>query len=222
MANYADFQLGIYLAGLGGEKPALPVSFQEVEAAAHAVMDPELLDYVAGGAGDERTQSANVDAFHRWGLVPRMLAGAAERDLSVDLFGLTLPTPIFMCPIGVLGVMTEDQHGDLAAAHLEVDALERPRHAVGLGDVHRAQDDVAVLVGGGGRHGLDGPGAHQPTSTETGCTLTGLARGTVAPVAWTPTAPSTVTWRPSRLPGSCTEDSIWASISFFSSSPTYW
>ena len=50
-------------------------------------MTEQLWSYVAGGAGDERTQRANVDAFDRWGLMPRMLAGAAQRDLSVELFG---------------------------------------------------------------------------------------------------------------------------------------
>ena len=89
MANYADFQLGIYLAGLGGEKPAFPVSFREVEAAAHAVMEPELLDYVAGGAGDERTQSANVDGVPPLGPRPpdagrRGRAGPLGRPLRAD------------------------------------------------------------------------------------------------------------------------------------------
>ena len=45
-----------------------------------------------------------------------MLSGAAERDLSIELFGHTLPTPVFLAPIGVLGVMTDDEHGDLATA----------------------------------------------------------------------------------------------------------
>ena len=61
--------------------------------------------YVAGGAGDEHTQRANVAAFDRWGLVPRMLAGAAERDLSVELFGTRLPTPLLLAPVGVIGIV---------------------------------------------------------------------------------------------------------------------
>ena len=66
--------------------------------------------------GDERTQDANVTAFDRWGLIPRMLVGAAERDLSVELCGMTLPTPVFMAPIGVIGLCAQDGHGDLATA----------------------------------------------------------------------------------------------------------
>ena len=116
MANFADFQLGIYLTGLTGAKPELPLTYDELEARAGVGMDPELRDYVAGGAGDEYTQFANVSAFHRWGIIPRMLAGAAERDLTIDLFGRRYPTPLFMAPIGVIGVMHESQHGDLEVA----------------------------------------------------------------------------------------------------------
>ena len=79
-------------------------------------MSPSVWSYVAGGAGDERTQRVNVTAFDRWGLMPRMFVGAKERDLSVDLFGLTLPSPVFMAPIGVIGLCAQDGHGDLATA----------------------------------------------------------------------------------------------------------
>ena len=79
-------------------------------------LPPSVWSYVAGGAGDERTQRANVEAFERWGLIPRMFVGAAQRDLSVELFGLTLPAPLFMAPIGVIGLCAQDGHGDLATA----------------------------------------------------------------------------------------------------------
>ena len=79
------------------------MAFAELEAKAQAAMSPSLWSYVAGGAGDERTQRVNVTAFERWGLMPRMFVGAKERDVSVDLFGMTLPSPVFMAPIGVIG-----------------------------------------------------------------------------------------------------------------------
>ncbi len=116
MGNFADHQLGIYLAGLDGAKPRFPFTFGDLEDAAAVALDPGLFDYVAGGAGDEHTQRANRSAFDRYALVPRMLSGAVERDLSVDLLGMRLPTPIFMAPVGVLGVVTADRHGDIAGA----------------------------------------------------------------------------------------------------------
>ena len=116
MANYADFQIGLYFAGLGGELPPYPLTFAGLEAAAQEKMEDRLWDYVAGGAGDEHTQRANVEAFGRWGVMPRMLSGASQRDLSIELFGHRLPTPLVMSPIGVIGVMTDDEHGDIATA----------------------------------------------------------------------------------------------------------
>jgi isopentenyl diphosphate isomerase/L-lactate dehydrogenase-like FMN-dependent dehydrogenase len=116
MANFGDFQLGIYLDGLRGQRPQLPMTFEELERRAHAVLGTELVNYVAGGAGNEHTQRANVTAFDRWGLIPRMLVGADQRDLSVELFGVTLPTPLLLSPIGVIGLCAQDGHGDLATA----------------------------------------------------------------------------------------------------------
>jgi lactate 2-monooxygenase len=116
MTAYGDFQLEIYLAGLGGTVPGLPVSYADLEERAARALSPSVLSYVAGGAGDERTQRANAAAFGQWGLMPRMLAGASKRDLSVRLLGLELPSPVLMAPIGVIGLCAQDGHGDLATA----------------------------------------------------------------------------------------------------------
>lgn len=113
---FGDYQSEIYLQGLAGAVPTLPMAFADLEAKAAAAMSPSVWSYVAGGAGDERTQRANVTAFDRWGLMPRMFVGAKERDLAVDVFGMTLPAPVFMAPIGVIGICAQDAHGDLACA----------------------------------------------------------------------------------------------------------
>jgi lactate 2-monooxygenase len=116
MAHFGDYQNEIYLQGLAGVVPSYPMVFSELEAKAATALPPSVWSYVAGGAGDERTQRANCTAFERWGLIPRMFVGAANRDLSVDLFGMTLPSPLFMAPIGVIGICAQDGHGDLATA----------------------------------------------------------------------------------------------------------
>jgi lactate 2-monooxygenase len=113
---FGDFQNEIYLQGLAGVLPSLPMVFAEWEAKAKMALPPSVWSYVAGGAGDERTQRANCEAFERWGLVPRMFVGAAQRDLSVDLFGHRVTAPAFMAPIGVIGLCAQDNHGDLATA----------------------------------------------------------------------------------------------------------
>ncbi|MCB1290661.1 alpha-hydroxy-acid oxidizing protein [Mycolicibacterium sp.] len=114
--SYGNYQIEIYFQGLSGILPELPMSFAEWESRAQQAMSPSLWSYVAGGAGDELTQSTNATAFGQWGLIPRMLVGATERDLSVELWGRRWPAPVFMAPIGVIGLCTADRHGDLAAA----------------------------------------------------------------------------------------------------------
>ncbi|WP_055639200.1 alpha-hydroxy-acid oxidizing protein, partial [Streptomyces griseoruber] len=113
---FADYQNEIYLNGLGGVLPSFPMDFAGLEAKARAALPPSVWSYVAGGAGDEHTQRANVAAFARWGLIPRMFVGAAQRDLTVELFGMTLPSPVFLAPVGVIGLCAQDGHGDLATA----------------------------------------------------------------------------------------------------------
>ncbi|MFD6419398.1 alpha-hydroxy-acid oxidizing protein [Streptomyces sp. NPDC060194] len=114
--KYGDYQLEIYLNGLVGVTPTLPMDFAGWEERAEHALGPSLWSYVAGGAGDEYTQRANARVFERYGLIPRMMVGATERDLGVDLFGLTLPSPLFMAPVGVIGLCAPDGHGDLATA----------------------------------------------------------------------------------------------------------
>lgn len=116
MTNFGDYQNEIYFQGLGGVLPDLPMTYADLEAKARAALPPAIWSYVAGGAGDELTQRANVTAFEKLGLIPRMLRASKTRDLSIELFGMTLPTPIFLAPVGVIGLCAQDGHGDIATA----------------------------------------------------------------------------------------------------------
>jgi lactate 2-monooxygenase len=114
--QFGDLQLDIYFDGLDGRFPRFPVDFASLERKAEEILPWWVHSYVAGGCGDEHTQRLNVSAFRRWGIVPRMLNGAYERDLSVSLLGMELPSPLMMSPIGVIGLCAQDFHGDLQVA----------------------------------------------------------------------------------------------------------
>ena len=116
MSNYGGMQNEIYNAGLQGILPDYPVDFATLEKRAHEALGEMLTNYVAGGCGDEHTQDSNASAFRHWGMIPRMMVDCSERDLSINLFGMDLPTPLFMAPIGLNGEATQDRHGDMAAA----------------------------------------------------------------------------------------------------------
>jgi len=96
----SSVQNAIYLAGA----PEWPVAPEDWEAAAKARIDPAAFDYIAGGAGGEATMRANLEAFERRRLRPRMLAGNVVRDLSVDLFGARFASPLLLAPIGTISI----------------------------------------------------------------------------------------------------------------------
>ena len=95
-------QTQIYLDGLRGVRPRVPVGADLLEHAARRAMSRKAWAYVAGGAGAETTISANRAAFEQWRIVPRVLRDVSVRDVSVELFGKRLPAPIMLSPIGVL------------------------------------------------------------------------------------------------------------------------
>ncbi|HVD03858.1 MAG TPA: lactate 2-monooxygenase [Candidatus Dormibacteraeota bacterium] len=108
MPRFADFQFEIYRAGVTGDCPALPMTAPEVEKAARQEMTARAYGYVAGSAGLESTEQGNRRAFERWEIVPRHLRGVPERDLSIQLFGKELPTPVLLAPIGAMSIVRED------------------------------------------------------------------------------------------------------------------
>ena len=59
---------------------------------------------------------ANLEAFERRRLRPRMLAGNVERDLSVEVLGLRSPVPFLLAPIGVLSIAHSDAELGVARA----------------------------------------------------------------------------------------------------------
>ena len=100
----------IYLSG----ESEWPISADEWEARAAEALEPGPFDYIAGGAGSEATMRANLEAFERWRLRPRMLTGNRERELGVDVLGTHSPAPFLLAPIGVLSIAHPE--GELAVA----------------------------------------------------------------------------------------------------------
>ena len=107
-------QRQIFLDGLRGRKPAIPIQPAALEEGARRVMTPEGFAYVAGGAGAEVTLRANRAAFERCAIVPRVLRDVATRDATVELFGRRLPAPLVLAPVGVLEMAHPE--ADLAVA----------------------------------------------------------------------------------------------------------
>jgi lactate 2-monooxygenase len=98
------------------QPPDWPISAGDWEAAAREKLDDGPFGYIAGGAGDESTMAANLKAFGRWRIRPRMLRGNTARDISVDVLGTHSPAPFLLAPIGVLSIAHEEGEVGVARA----------------------------------------------------------------------------------------------------------
>ena len=98
---------------VSGESP-WPIGAGHWEERAAEVLAPGPLGYIAGGAGSEETMRANIEAFARRRLRPRMLTGHEQRELGVEVLGTPSPFPFFLAPVGVLSIAHPD--GELAPA----------------------------------------------------------------------------------------------------------
>lgn len=106
----------IYRSGVLGRRPTIPTDFAELERRAAAAMSPRAWAYVAGGAGEGATMRANRAAFERHQIVPRLLPGHAQRDLTTELLGRRLPAPLLLAPVGAAGLVHRTSDLEIAAA----------------------------------------------------------------------------------------------------------
>ncbi len=90
----------------------LPLTLADYALLAQAATAPDVWDFIAGGAGDERTLAANRAAFDRVRLVPRVLSGSGLADTATTLFGRVWSAPIGVAPVAYHTLVHPD--GELA------------------------------------------------------------------------------------------------------------
>src|SRR5438445_8277110 len=143
---FANFQYEIYARGLADEQPTLPVSAAALQERARERLTPQAYGYVAGGAGAGRTMDANLRAFERWKIVPRMLCDVAVRDLSSSVLGMELPSPVMLAPIGVQSIV----HPQAELASGRAAAAQEVPFILSTAASHSIEQ-VAEAVGGASR-----------------------------------------------------------------------
>ena len=86
----------------------------DYEREAERLLDPGAFGYFAGGAGDERTLSDNVEAFSRWQLRPRVLVDVSEVRTETTVLGSRASMPLLVAPTAFQRLAHPD--GELATA----------------------------------------------------------------------------------------------------------
>jgi lactate 2-monooxygenase len=117
---FANYQYEIYLRGMGGQRPARPLDWGQLERDAYNLLAEGPRGYIAGGAGRGETMRANREAFDHWRIAPRMLRDVSERTLARTLLGTSLPAPVLLAPIGVQTLAHPEGELAMARAAAEV------------------------------------------------------------------------------------------------------
>ncbi len=90
-------------------------SFKDFRALAKRRLPAPIFHYIDGAADDEVTYRRNTEAYERCDLVPNVLTGVEDVDMSVTVMGQKLAMPVYCAPTALQRLFHHD--GERAVAH---------------------------------------------------------------------------------------------------------
>lgn len=117
------------------------INLHDFDALARARLSAQASAYLAGGAADELTQAANVQAWQRLQLLPRVLRPLAGGHTRSTLLGRALPQPVLLAPVAHQALF----HPDAERASALAAAMQGAGLVLSLQSSTRLED-VAALV----------------------------------------------------------------------------
>lgn len=109
-----EWQRNIYLNGFMGKMPLISPDWMKLEQDAIGKMTKEAASYIVGGAGLQKTMENNRTGFDAYRILPQVLQNVENRDASTEILGVKMPSPFWLCPIGVSEMVHPE--ADLAIA----------------------------------------------------------------------------------------------------------
>ena len=73
-------------------------NFHDFQTLARKRLPSPIYNYIAGGADDEVTLRANTTSFERCDLIPNVLRGVEDVDLSTTVMGQKIDLPVYLSP----------------------------------------------------------------------------------------------------------------------------
>lgn len=92
----------------------IALTLADYERLARDRLDAPVWDFIAGGAGEERTLAANTAVFDQVRLRPAVLRGVVEPDVTTKIFGETWAAPVAVAPMAFHTLAHPD--GEVATA----------------------------------------------------------------------------------------------------------
>ena len=91
-------------------------NFHDFRELARRRLPGPIFNYIDGGADDETTLRRNTESFERCDLVPNVLRGVADVDLSVTVMGQKLAVPFYCSPTALQRLFHHEGERAVAAA----------------------------------------------------------------------------------------------------------
>lgn len=91
-------------------------NFQDFRRLARLRLPRPIFDYIDGAADDELTYRRNTESFETVDLVPNVLRGVEDVDLSVSVMGQKLALPVYCSPTALQRLFHHDGERAVAAA----------------------------------------------------------------------------------------------------------
>ncbi|MFV0560093.1 MAG: lactate oxidase [Enterococcus sp.] len=105
------------------EHPIDIVNIASLEGRVKERMDKGAFGYIRGGSEDEWTMKENTTSFNKKTIMPRILRGIDHADLSTEVFGIHLDTPIIQAPSAAQGLAHEKGEADTAKGVAEAGSI---------------------------------------------------------------------------------------------------
>lgn len=109
-------QKKIFIAGMSGQKPLIPLDYAALRQKAQNKLSPEAFAYIDGGAGRGQTMTENERGFQKFTFISPMMQASKEVNLSIELLGRSYHTPLLAAPIGVLELAHPKADAEVAQA----------------------------------------------------------------------------------------------------------
>ena len=91
-------------------------SFVDFRELARRRLPSPIFNYIDGAADDESTYARNTKSFEDCDLVPNVLRGTENIDMSVEILGQKLDMPIYCSPTALQRVFHHEGENAVAAA----------------------------------------------------------------------------------------------------------
>ena len=91
-------------------------NFQDFRLLAKKRLPSPIFNYIDGAADDELTYKRNTEAYNEVDLIPNVLAGVEDVDLSTTIFGKKLAMPLYCAPTAVQRLFHYDGERAVAKA----------------------------------------------------------------------------------------------------------